>query len=445
MSLKNRERTMTPDDVITHAVFRDIFRPETEQGRGLMTHERLSVMPSGNPYLLSRRRFLEMGARFALAACGWQCFSGVCPATAGSEQMPAARYWAGSIGIHADCRACHSPEEVLSPDDYHRKEPIVKCLLCPKECVLKNGERGRCRARINQNGVLKSLVYGRPAAVHVDPIEKKPFFHFLPGASAFSLGTAGCPLSCRFCQNWEISQARPEDIRSSVYSPGQIVSSALGKRCAVIAFTYNEPTVFIEYLTDIAKACRKQGIRGVLVSCGFMNSRPLDEICDVLDAIKIDLKGFSPDFYRNVCRAELDPVLRSIRSISKKKIHLEIVNLVVPTLNDSPDMMTRLIEWVAGEIGPDVPVHFTRFHPAYQMMHLPTTPVSTLEKAYETAKAKGLHYPYVGNVPSHPGNHTHCPTCGKTVVERTGFFVLSNRIMSGKCPFCGRDIAGVWS
>jgi pyruvate formate lyase activating enzyme len=186
-------------------------------------------------------------------------------------------------------------------------------------------------------------------------------------------------------------------------------------------------------------------MKSVLVSCGFMNSRPLDELCEVLDAIKIDLKGFSPDFYRDVCRAELDPVLRSIKAISRKKVHLEIVNLVVPTLNDSPAMMIRLIEWVAGEIGPDVPVHFTRFHPDYQMLQLPPTPVSTLEKAYETAKSKGLHYPYVGNVPSHPGNHTYCPSCGKIVVERTGFFVLSNRITNGKCPFCGQVIAGVWS
>jgi pyruvate formate lyase activating enzyme len=410
-----------------------------------MTYQRLAFNSARDEDRLSRRRFLAMGAKFALIAGGCHLFPVAWPASAEADDLPDARYWAGSIGETADCLACHTAQEKISDKNYHQKQPIVKCLLCAQECVLKNGERGRCRARINQNGVLKSLVYGRPAAIHVDPIEKKPFYHFLPGTNAFSLGTAGCPLSCRFCQNWEISQARPEDIRTSLYSPEEIVSSAGRRRCPVIAFTYNEPTVFIEYLTDIARQGRKQQVKSVLVSCGFMNSRPLEEMCEVLDAIKIDLKGFSPDFYRDVCRAELGPVLRSIKAISRKRVHLEIVNLVVPTLNDSPAMMTHLIEWVVGEIGPDVPVHFTRFHPDYQMLQLPPTPVSTLEKAYETAKSKGLHYPYVGNVPSHPGNHTYCPSCGKIVVERTGFFVLSNRVTDGKCPFCGRVIAGVWS
>ncbi|MDP2860530.1 MAG: AmmeMemoRadiSam system radical SAM enzyme, partial [bacterium] len=331
-----------------------------------------------------------MGAKVALMAGGCHLFPGAFTASAGSDDPPDARYWAGSIGEKADCLACHDPNAVpralLADKKYHQKQPIVKCLLCAQGCVLKNGDRGRCRARINQNGVLKSLVYGRPAAIHVDPIEKKPFYHFMPGISVFSLGTAGCPLSCRFCQNWEISQARPEDIRTSIHSPEEIVSSAIRRKCSVIAFTYNEPTVFIEYLTDIARHGRKQRMKSVLVSCGFMNSRPLDEMCEVLDAIKIDLKGFSPDFYRDVCGAELDPVLSSIKQISKKGVHLEIVNLVVPTLNDSQPMMTRLIEWVAGEIGPDVPLHFTRFHPAYQMLQLPPTPVSTLETAYEMAR-----------------------------------------------------------
>ena len=414
-----------------------------------MTHQRLPFISDRDEDRLSRRHFLAMSAKFALIAGGCHLFPGALHCIAGSDDPPDARYWAGSFGEKADCLACHTsndaPKDILAEKQYHQKQQIVKCLLCAHGCVLKTGERGRCRARINQNGVLKSLVYGSPAAIHVDPIEKKPFYHFLPGSNAFSLGTAGCPLSCRFCQNWEISQARPEDIRTSVYSPEEIVASAIKRRCSVIAFTYNEPTVFIEYLTDIARHGRKQRMKSVLVSCGFMNSRPLDEMCEVLDAIKIDLKGFSPDFYRDVCRAELDPVLRSIKEISRKGVHLEIVNLVVPTLNDSPAMMTRLIEWVAGEIGPDVPLHFTRFHPAYQMLQLPPTPVSTLEKVYETARSKGLHYPYVGNVPSHTGNHTYCPSCGKTVVERTGVFVLSNRIMNGKCSYCGRVIAGVWS
>jgi pyruvate formate lyase activating enzyme len=410
-----------------------------------MTSRRSNFFSAGHEVCLSRRRFLSLGARYALMAGVCQAFPGVRRVSAASDEPPEARYWAGSLGDKADCLTCHTADQPLTDRQYHRKQPIVKCLLCAQECVLKAGERGKCRARINQDGTLKSLVYGRPVAVHIDPIEKKPFYHFLPGASALSMGTAGCPLNCKFCQNWEISQAKPEDIQSSIYAPTAIVDSAVRKQSPVIAFTYNEPTVFIEYLTDIARQGRKRGIKSVLISCGFMNPKPLDELCEVLDAIKIDLKGFSPDFYRDVCRAELDPVLRSIRQVARKGRHLEIVNLVVPTLNDSHVMLTRLIEWVAGELGPDVPLHFTRFHPAYQMLHLPPTPVATLEKAYETAKAKGIHYPYVGNIPSHPGNHTFCPSCGKAVVERTGFFVLSNHITHGKCAFCGRAIAGVWS
>jgi pyruvate formate lyase activating enzyme len=212
----------------------------------------------------------------------------------------------------------------------------------------------------------------------------------------------------------------------------------------VIAFTYNEPTVFTEYLVDIARLARPRGLRSALVSCGFMNEAPLAEMCEVLDAIKIDLKGFSKEFYREVSGAELQPVLRSIRQVAKSGTHLELVNLVVPTLNDSPVMLTELAKWVAGEVGPDVPVHFTRFHPDYQLRNLPPTPVATLEKARETALQQGIRYAYVGNVPGHPGNHTYCPGCGATVIERRGFLVTAIKLDQGRCAACGTAIAGVW-
>jgi len=304
---------------------------------------------------------------------------------------------------------------------------------------------GRCRTRININGELRSLVYGRPVSVHVDPIEKKPFYNFLPGSAAFSLATAGCLLKCKFCQNWEISQASPEDIHVSFASPANVVTAAQASRSPVIAFTYNEPTVFTEYLTDIARAARKQGIRSVLISCGFMNEAPLAEMCETLAAIKIDLKGYSQDFYRSACAAELKPVLRSIKQAAKTRVHLEIVNLVVPTLNDSDKMLKGLIDWVLGEIGPDVPLHFSRFHPDYQLRNLPPTPVATLERAYNLARSRGIHYPYVGNVPDHPGNNTYCPTCKKIVIKRQGFFVTEINIKGSSCKFCGRNIAGVWA
>jgi pyruvate formate lyase activating enzyme len=254
-----------------------------------------------------------------------------------------------------------------------------------------------------------------------------------------------CPLRCKFCQTWEISQAKPEDFRPRYVAPLEIVRSAAARQAPIIAFTYNEPTVFTEYLTDIARLARPRGQRSVLVSCGFMTEAPLAEMCEVLDGIKIDLKGFSEDFYRDVCGAELQPVLRSIRQVAASGRHLELVNLVVPTLNDSPRMLTELAKWVVGEVGPDIPVHFTRFHPDYQLRHLPPTPLGSLERAREIALTQGMRYPYVGNVPGHPGNSTYCHSCGEVIVQRHGFFVQKVRVRNGSCEHCGTEISGVWS
>lgn len=360
------------------------------------------------------------------------------------KSAPKARYWISSASASVDCLKCHSAGDNLKANSHAGKPGIVKCLLCAQGCVLHAGERGKCRARMNVNGEMRSLVYGRPVSVHIDPIEKKPFYHFLPGSAAFSLATSGCPLHCKFCQNWEISQSRPEDFDTAYISPQAIADSAASRQAPVIAFTYNEPTVFTEYFTDIARVAKNQKTRCVLVSCGFMNPEPLAEMCEVLDAIKIDLKGFSEDFYRKVCSAELQPVLRSIKQIRKTRVHLEIVNLVVPTLNDSERMLWSLGEWVMGELGPDVPIHFTRFHPDYQLLNLPPTPVATLDRAREIAMKQGIRYAFVGNVPDHPGNHTYCPYCGKIVIRRNSFFVLEMNLKDGNCKFCGKAIAGTW-
>ncbi|MCP4755251.1 MAG: AmmeMemoRadiSam system radical SAM enzyme [Proteobacteria bacterium] len=361
------------------------------------------------------------------------------------RQAPQARFWISADTEGGDCRQCHGPDDEVDQADLPHDGRIVKCLMCPHRCVLGEGERGRCRGRINAGGVLKTLVYGRPISVHVDPIEKKPFYHFRPGSEAFSMATSGCPLRCRFCQNWEISQARPEDYAVRYVPPEAVALTAKKYRVPIIAYTYNEPTVFTEYLTDIARQAKEHGISSVLVSCGYTNEAPLAEICSVHDAVKIDLKGFSQEFYRNVCSADLKPVLRSIKQVAQSGIHLEIVNLVVPTLNDSVPMLTELAKWVVGEVGPDVPVHFTRFHPDYQMLNLPPTPVATLERAYEIAKKAGMRYPFVGNVPGHEGNHTYCPSCGKTVIQRIGFFLGRQRLKNGRCGYCSTPIAGVWS
>jgi pyruvate formate lyase activating enzyme len=408
----------------------------------------------------SRRDFLQRASRWSLALGGAGLLHSSLPVDElaalgiiGSpadlksllRQAPLARYWTSTVAKNADCAACHTPDISKRGTPHKHTHPVVKCQLCAHGCTIDDGKRGLCRARINVSGELRSIVYGRPISEHVDPIEKKPFYHFLPGSDAYSLATSGCPLRCKFCQNWQISQAMPEDYAVDFTRPAAIAARAAKRDTRIIAFTYNEPTVFTEYLTDIARAARPKGIRCVLVSCGFMNEAPLAEMIDVLDAIKIDLKGFSPGFYRDVSSAELAPVLRSIKQIAKAGRHLEIVNLVVPTLNDSPQMLTGLAKWIAGEVGLDVPVHFTRFHPDYQLQNLAPTPVATLERAREIAMKQGIRYVYVGNVPGHPGNNTYCPSCGKACIERSGFFVVAVRMKDGRCASCGTRIAGVWS
>lgn len=395
--------------------------------------------------MISRRAFLHSAAATSLVK--------LCPGALISfaslnstsdlvKNAPKARYWISTASAGSDCSQCHGEKNLGT---YEHRPAAVKCLLCARGCVLKKGERGKCRARMNVDGELRSLVYGRPVAIHVDPIEKKPFYNFLPGSEAFSFATSGCPLRCKFCQNWEISQASPEDFDTRFISPPEMVEGAVSRHSPIIAFTYNEPTVFMEYLADIAAIAKKRNLRCVMVSCGFMNSEPLSEMCRILDAIKIDLKGYSPEFYRNVCSADLRPVLNTIRQIAKSGIHLEIVNLVVPTLNDSEKMMNGLLDWILGEIGPDVPIHFTRFHPDYQLLNLTQTPVATLDRFRNAAMSRGIRYPYIGNVPDHPGNHTYCPQCGKIVIKRNSIFVLEINMEHGKCRFCGRSIAGIWA
>jgi len=360
-------------------------------------------------------------------------------------QIPEARYWTTPEQAGGNCLVCHGDQAPPPVRGYKHRAGLVQCLLCAQGCVLVPGQRGRCRVRINKDGQLRSLVYGRPVAIHTDPIEKKPFYHFLPATAAFSLGTTGCPLGCRFCQNWEISQASPEDIPVTFTAPEAIVDAARRRKAPIIAFTYNEPTVFYEYMTDIARLARLQGLRTAMISCGIMNPEPLAELCRHMDAVKIDLKGFSRTFYRDVCGAELGPVLKAIRTVARSGVHLEIVNLVVPTLNDSDAMIQGLCHWVTGEIGPDVPIHFTRFHPNFQILNLPPTPVATLERARDKALEMGIHYAYVGNVPGHPGNHTYCPSCKKVLIKRQGFFVGEIRLEKGHCSFCGHKIGGVWT
>ncbi len=422
------------------------------KNRKLFKSDHIKSKPINRRLFLSKISKISAGFALAAATSGLE-FSDAraWPFTSSSldqliKKAPTAKYWISSDLPGVNCMACHKPEDKMEKNatQYEHDEKIIKCRLCAQECIIYPGKRGRCRARINIDGELKTLVYGRPVSIHIDPVEKKPFYHFMPGSPALSLSTAGCPLHCKFCQNWELSQANPEDLFVKFVRPQKIVNQSILRNVPIIAFTYNEPTVFTEYLLDIAKFAKEKKIRNVLISCGFMNEEPLCDMCNVLSAIKVDLKGYDKNFYKKVCGAKLDPVLNTIKYIAKTGVHLEIVNLVVPTLNDSEKMLNDLIDWILDEVGSDVPVHFTRFHPDYKMPNLPPTPVATLEKAYDMAMTKGIHYPYVGNVPGHPGNNTYCPNCHKPVIKRTGFFITELNMKDGRCKFCAHPIKGVW-
>jgi pyruvate formate lyase activating enzyme len=320
----------------------------------------------------------------------------------------------------------------------------VRCRLCPRECVVPPGERGHCGVRENRNGVYYTLVYGAPVAIHVDPIEKKPFYHFMPGTTAYSIATAGCNLDCKFCQNWQISQALPEDLRSYGLSPQEVVSAALESGAPSIAYTYNEPTIFYEYMLDCARLAHEKGLRNVYHSNGFINEEPLRALCPYLDAANVDLKGMSEEYYHDMTGGSLAPVLRSLKILHDEGVHLEITTLIVPGRNDDPEMIRRQCEWMVANLGPDTPLHFSRFHPEYKLMDLPPTPIETLERARQIALDAGLRYVYVGNVPGHDASDTHCPQCGALLVHRVGYSVSVVGLKDGHCSKCGALIDGVW-
>src|SRR4030042_439479 len=278
----------------------------------------------------------------------------------------------------------------------------VQCDLCPKRCRVSKGKRGACRVRENRDGKYYSLVYGNPCAVHLDPIEKKPLFHVLPGTTSFSLATVGCNFHCKFCQNWEISQVSPEDVFSYDVSPEFVVDKAKEAKARSIAYTYVEPTIFYEYMLETAQLARKAGLLNVSHSNGFINPGPLRNLCKVLNAVNVDLKGFTENFYQELCSGELAPVLNSLKILKQEKVHLEITNLVIPTKNDEMSVVKEMCLWIKKELGPDTPIHFSRFYPLYKLKNLPPTPVSTLEKARPAALSSGLEYVYVGNIPGHP-------------------------------------------
>jgi len=321
----------------------------------------------------------------------------------------------------------------------------IECELCPNKCRVADRERGTCGVRENRDGKYYTLVHGRPCTMHIDPVEKKPFFHVLPGTTALSLAAPGCNIQCKFCQNWEISQVRPEQVQTFARSPQSVVDTARRVGSPSIACTYSEPVVWSEYVFDIAAASKKAGTRTLMVSNGYIEQGAMNDLCDVLGAVKIDLKAMTQAFYKEQCIGKLAPVLETLRLLVKRKIWTEIVTLVIPGLNDSEEEARTLARFVKNELNPDVPVHFTRFHPSYRLQNIPSTPISTLTRARNVALGEGLNFVYVGNVAGHPGSNTYCPSCKKLLIKRVSMTTLENRIRSGKCPDCQRAIAGIWS
>ena len=338
-----------------------------------------------------------------------------------------------------ELRVSKEPHDVTT-----ESSELVECELCPRLCRIAPGQSGDCRVRINLDGRLLATTYGLPSAVHVDPIEKKPLFHFLPTSSIFSLATVGCNLHCKNCQNWEISQQNPEDAEVFALPPERVIDLARRQGCPSIAYTYTEPLVFYEYTLDTSRLAREQGLRNVLVTAGYLNRGPLAEIFRVTDAANTDLKAFDDAFYRDVCGASLQPVLDGLVLAKEMGVWLEITNLVIPTLNDAPELITAMCRWIVGNLGPDVPLHFSRFSPRHQLQNLPPTPLETLLRAREIAQAEGVHHVYVGNVPGSPGEHTRCPDCGETVIARIGYRGEVSGMNGGRCRHCGHQIAGVW-
>lgn len=323
----------------------------------------------------------------------------------------------------------------------------VQCRLCGQECLIGPGKKGLCGVRENRAGTLVSLVYGRPIARNVDPIEKKPLFHFLPGSLSYSIATVGCNLTCKHCQNSDISQM-PRDrsmIMGDRVPPREIVRAARESGCESISYTYTEPTVYAEYAYDTGMLARESGLKNVFVSNGFMSPQAVAKLGPMLDGANIDLKAFSDDFYRQVCGARLEPVLETILGLKKQGVWVEITTLLIPGLNDSPGELIDLADWIATRAGPETPWHISRFHPTYKLPDKPPTPPESLARAAEIGRSKGLRYVYLGNLPGRGGEDTICHSCGRVVISRLGFSIQEMGLNMGKCPGCGNEIAGVFN
>ena len=327
---------------------------------------------------------------------------------------------------------------------YATNGTTVQCQICPNRCVLEPGDRSICRSKVNIGGKLYSLTYGNPCSIHVDPIEKKPLNHFYPRSMILSIAATGCNFRCLNCQNWEISQMKPEDVRHYELFPEDVVSEANKKKTPSIAYTYSEPITYYEYMYDTAKLAREAGLMNVLVSNGYINRNPLIRLCKYLDGANVNLKSFDDRIYRSLNGGRLQPILNTFKTLHTEGIWFEMTTLVVPTYVDDTDMIKRMCGWILKELGPNYPLHFLRFFPHYKLTRLPATPIDTLETFRKVALKEGIRYVYLGNVPGHEGTHTYCHNCHRILIERKGYFIPQYNLENGRCKFCGTSIPGRW-
>lgn len=390
-------------------------------------------MPQKNSHTngLSRRKFLKIGTFSTCTLC-LAALTGCAPVHNAQKKPPAQGAQRGLI------------KPMPSPWFEKTGNNSVRCTLCPKECQLAEGERALCRVRENRNGVGYTLVYGNPALVQEDPVERKPFYHVLPGSRVLSVSTAGCNLSCDFCEAWDMALVEPEAIYAYDMPPEKVVTHALASGVRAVSFAFGEPVAFYEYMAATAALAKEAGLLNLVHTAAYIRPEPLLKLCRTLDAANVDLKSFDPAFYREVVGGELAPVLENLKLLRSAGVHLEITNILIPTLNDDMKLIGKMCNWIAEELGPDVPLHFSRFYPLFRLSGLPRTPVSTLELARNTAMEAGLKFVYLAKVTGHEGENTICPGCGQAAIKRIGFVVSEMNLENGACKNCGTAIPGRW-
>ena len=380
---------------------------------------------------LNRREFLKAGA----GGVGALCLTGVFGCTR-EQDVPKTPSQTAQRGFVRPMRSRWFSE---------LDNAKVRCELCPKRCVLAAGERATCRVRENRDGVGYTLAYGNPALVQEDPVERKPFFHVMPGTRTLSIATAGCNLECKFCETWDIALVAPEEVHAYDMPPETVVAHARATNVRSISYAFSEPVIFYEYMAAVATLAKEAGLLNLIHTAGYIQPEPLKELSGKLDAANVDLKSFDPAFYREVVGGELEPVLGTLKLLRDAGVHIEITNIVIPTLNDDMEKISEMCQWIVNELGTGVPVHFARFYPLYRLSNLPQTPVSTLDKARHTALDTGLEFVYIARVTGHEGENTFCPGCGETVIKRVGFVIDEIHLENGKCNHCGWDIPGRWA